>query len=134
MVHGITQNIAFCYVLHRCESRDIHYRESFYIFCDKRTTSLKTSPFFISIHWCDSRQRFVCFASKRLILTSHPSPMGKGTTRPIASRLEGGKRSGCTRTTSSVVYNTFTGRSTRQVSTMILLQVHLRKPCYDFFL
>ncbi|KAK8634905.1 hypothetical protein V6N13_022785 [Hibiscus sabdariffa] len=28
--------------------------------------------------------------------------------------------------------NTFTGRSVRQVSTMILLQVHLRKPCYDF--
>ncbi|KAK8474893.1 hypothetical protein V6N13_010269 [Hibiscus sabdariffa] len=28
--------------------------------------------------------------------------------------------------------NTFTGRSARQVSTMILPQVHLRKPCYDF--
>ncbi|KAK8670469.1 hypothetical protein V6N13_037087 [Hibiscus sabdariffa] len=28
--------------------------------------------------------------------------------------------------------NTFTGHSARQVSTMILPQVHLRKPCYDF--
>ncbi|KAK8616810.1 hypothetical protein V6N13_116780 [Hibiscus sabdariffa] len=28
--------------------------------------------------------------------------------------------------------NKFTGRSARQVSTMILPQVHLRKPCYDF--
>ncbi|KAK8660459.1 hypothetical protein V6N13_051385 [Hibiscus sabdariffa] len=28
--------------------------------------------------------------------------------------------------------NTFTGRSARQVSTMILPQVQLRKPCYDF--
>ncbi|KAK8634845.1 hypothetical protein V6N13_022725 [Hibiscus sabdariffa] len=28
--------------------------------------------------------------------------------------------------------NTFTGRSARQVSTTILPQVHLRKPCYDF--
>ncbi|KAK8616726.1 hypothetical protein V6N13_116696 [Hibiscus sabdariffa] len=28
--------------------------------------------------------------------------------------------------------NTLTGRSARQVSTMILPQVHLRKPCYDF--
>ncbi|KAK8621609.1 hypothetical protein V6N13_081042 [Hibiscus sabdariffa] len=28
--------------------------------------------------------------------------------------------------------NMFTGRSARQVSTMILPQVHLRKPCYDF--
>lgn len=30
------------------------------------------------------------------------------------------------------VINVFTGRSARQVSTMILPQVHLRKPCYDF--
>ena len=28
--------------------------------------------------------------------------------------------------------NEFSGRSARQVSTMILPQVHLRKPCYDF--
>ncbi|MCE5166946.1 hypothetical protein HAX54_030923, partial [Datura stramonium] len=32
MVHGILQftpSIAFCYILHRCESRDIRCRESF---------------------------------------------------------------------------------------------------------
>lgn len=29
--------------------------------------------------------------------------------------------------------NEFTGRSAVQVSTMILPQVHLRKPCYDFY-
>ena len=28
--------------------------------------------------------------------------------------------------------NKFTGRAVGQVSTMILPQVHLRKPCYDF--
>lgn len=31
-----------------------------------------------------------------------------------------------------VVKNAFAGRSAEQVSTMILPQVHLRKPCYDF--
>lgn len=31
-----------------------------------------------------------------------------------------------------VVYNQFAGLSARQESTMILPQVHLRKPCYDF--
>ncbi|KAK8475877.1 hypothetical protein V6N13_000157 [Hibiscus sabdariffa] len=31
-----------------------------------------------------------------------------------------------------ILDNMFTGRSARQVSTMILPQVHLRKPCYDF--
>ena len=30
------------------------------------------------------------------------------------------------------VMNMFAGRSAEQVSTMILPQVHLRKPCYDF--
>ncbi|CAN1858249.1 hypothetical protein LINPERHAP1_LOCUS42799 [Linum perenne] len=33
MVHGILQftpSIAFCYVLHRCESRDIRCRESLF--------------------------------------------------------------------------------------------------------
>ncbi|GLT54174.1 hypothetical protein SLA2020_273960 [Shorea laevis] len=29
-------------------------------------------------------------------------------------------------------FNRFTGRSAGQASTMILPQVHLRKPCYDF--
>lgn len=36
MVHGILQftpSIAFRYVLHRCESRDIRCRESFYVEC-----------------------------------------------------------------------------------------------------
>ena len=61
-----------------------------------------------------------------------PRPTGKGTTRLAAPRHGGGERRGCTRTTSGVVCNAFTGRSAWQVSTMILPQVHLRKPCYDF--
>lgn len=92
MVRGILQftpGIAFCYVLHRCESRDIRCRESFCIFCDKRTTSLKhrhrercgdrrRAPSFVSIPWRDSRRGFVRFASKRLIPASHPTRRAKG--------------------------------------------------------
>ena len=92
MVHGILQftpSIAFRYVLHRCESRDIRCRESFCIFCDKRTTSLKhrhrercgdrrRAPSFVSIPWRDSRRGFVRFASKRLIPASHPTRRAKG--------------------------------------------------------
>lgn len=37
-----------------------------------------------------------------------------------------------TRTLRPWVVNMFAGRSAKQVSTMILPQVHLRKPCYDF--
>ncbi|PPS04090.1 hypothetical protein GOBAR_AA16578 [Gossypium barbadense] len=58
--------------------------------------------------------------------------MGKGTIRPVAPTRGGGDRRRCTHTTSDVVYNAFTGHTARQVSTMILPQVHLRKPCYDF--
>ncbi|KAA3484143.1 senescence-associated protein [Gossypium australe] len=93
---------------------------------------LKTCPFFRF----DSLARFTpgvsSFCLEDVDLDISPHLIGKGTTRPIAPRLGGGERLGCTRTTSSVVYNAFVGCSARQVSTMILPQVHLRKPCYDF--
>ncbi|KAI3779975.1 hypothetical protein L2E82_09751 [Cichorium intybus] len=53
MVHGILQftpSIAFCYVLHRCVSRDIRCRESFVILrrprptCTPRTGQSWTDP------------------------------------------------------------------------------------------
>jgi hypothetical protein len=53
MVHGILQftpSIAFCYVLHRCVSRDIRCRESFVITkspraaCTPRTGQHSPSP------------------------------------------------------------------------------------------
>ena len=45
MVHGILQftpSIAFRYVLHRCESRDIRCRESLYITCCNATRTSKS--------------------------------------------------------------------------------------------
>ncbi|KAK5786019.1 hypothetical protein PVK06_040644 [Gossypium arboreum] len=92
----------------------------------------KMCPFFHS----DSLTRFalrVCsFCIEEVDLHTSPHPMGKGMKRPAAPTREGGKRRRCTCTTSDVVYNAFTGRSARQVPTMILPQVYLRKPCYDF--
>ena len=43
MVHGILQftpSIAFCYVLHRCVSRDIRCRESFMIYKEARFNAI----------------------------------------------------------------------------------------------
>lgn len=92
----------------------------------------KTCPFFRF----DSLARFapgVCsLCLEEVDPGISPHPTGKGTTRLTAPRHGGGERRGCTRTTSGVVCNAFAGRSARQVSTMILPQVHLRKPCYDF--
>ena len=60
MVHGILQftpSIAFCYVLHRCVSRDIRCRESFLITkrpqpaCTPRTGQDKTSPSHFCFPW-----------------------------------------------------------------------------------
>ena len=45
-----------------------------------------------------------------------PGRWGRGAARPPAPERR----------------NVFSGRSAMQVSTMILPQVHLRKPCYDF--
>lgn len=60
MVHGILQftpSIAFCYVLHRCVSRDIRCRESFVIkkspraACTPRTGQHGTSPSHFRFPW-----------------------------------------------------------------------------------
>ena len=107
MVHGILQftpSIAFRYVLHRCESRDIRCRESFC--CIETTRSHRTSRKtgstgrdFVQGPWRNPRRGWV----------------GAGT-NPGFGFLQ----------TCSRVY------LLSQVSTMILPQVHLRKPCYDF--
>lgn len=49
---------------------------------------------------------------------------GKATKRAPAIPAAGGPR--------PIWSGWFSGRSAAQVSTMILPQVHLRKPCYDF--
>ena len=59
----------------------------------------------------------------RLRHGGNPIPASTGRGRDAATRP---------RPLPSVFVNTFAGRSARQVSTMILPQVHLRKPCYDF--
>ena len=65
MVHGILQftpSIAFRYVLHRCESRDIRCRESFRHIEDDETTRTSTvsgtagERSFIQVPWRNSRR------------------------------------------------------------------------------
>lgn len=125
MVHGILQftpSIAFRYVLHRCESRDIRCRESFCVFTTKsqRPRGTRTADgvatgdvlLSIQIPWRDSRRGFVRFA---------PRGEGRGTMGGDAASPH-----------PLFFDNTFAGRSAGQASTMILPQVHLRKPCYDF--
>jgi hypothetical protein len=73
--------------------------------------------------WRGFAPGFVCAAEKaapvhrqarhRIQPTDQESPRPKGPEPPVC-------------------FYRFTGRSARQVSTMILPQVHLRKPCYDF--
>ena len=110
MIHGILQftpSIAFRYVLHRCESQDIRCRESL-----KRSGGApsRLRPIRFSVFLgADRAGGSFCFPAP-------PPPPGEG-------REEKGKEPG---------HHVFAGRSAGQVSTMILPQVHLRKPCYDF--
>ncbi|KAF2282393.1 hypothetical protein GH714_043972 [Hevea brasiliensis] len=89
MVRGILQftSIAFCCVLHRCESRDIRCRESLWAAESRQGEAQPASPTFGR----------------------------RGTEGPRGPAF----------------VDAFAGRSAEQVSTMILPQVHLRKPCYD---
>jgi hypothetical protein len=117
MVHGILQftpRIAFRYVLHRCESRDIRCRESFHHFSgDERTARpWSESRAYPSVPWRQIRAGFVI---------AERSPPGGGK----APRGRGGNRRPGEFRHCARVFRF-------GVSTMILPQVHLRKPCYDF--
>lgn len=119
MVHGILQftpSIAFRYVLHRCESRDIRCRESF---CFLETTRRRRPS------------RGPGGAGRASVRGPWRGPrrgsLGPGRVRPpyLVFRESSPRRQGCLRTGARVCLLV-------QVSTMILPQVHLRKPCYDF--
>ena len=122
MVHGILQftpSIAFRYVLHRCESRDIRCRESFNVIYDlvpplHLANQLKKGTLVSMFLGADR-------AGVRYCAEKIPHRGG------VPSQLRDGAF-----TTSPFMINMFSGRSAGQVSTMILPQVHLRKPCYDF--
>ena len=133
MIHGILQftpSIAFRYVLHRCESRDIRCRESFWINTRRRRRhahrvrggrrrSLVSVPWHIprrgSVYGRGCHGHFEWFVARRAARGSRP--FGDERLRSPSPRV--------VITSSRVVL-------LRQVSTMILPQVHLRKPCYDF--
>src|SRR5262249_9754677 len=126
MVHGILQftpSIAFRYVLHRCESRDIRCRESFFARSEgSRAPRPVPGPMgrAPSLHgpWRVRRRGFV----------REPR---RGTVRPLPTARRGARGGGAP-PPPPVRGNWFAGRAAGQVSTMILPQVHLRKPCYDF--
>jgi hypothetical protein len=122
MVHGILQftpSIAFRYVLHRCESRDIRCRESFRLSQKEGappTPRLRGRAPSTQFPWRFSRRGSL---AKPCRAQMHPS------TARVDTRGGCPPSPACHATGSRVVLP-------GQVSTMILPQVHLRKPCYDF--
>lgn len=130
MVRGILQftpSIAFRYVLHRCESRDIRCRESLMVLIVE-SQRLARAPFpgrrgaaFRSlISLARLAPGFGCLRRGRTDVRSPPRQTGRATARgpPIARRR--------------VVKRVRGSFCWAELSTMILPQVHLRKPCYDF--
>lgn len=121
MVRGILQftpGIAFRYVLHRCESRDIRCRESCGLL-DSVATREATGA-----GWPGrSRPRSV-----GTVFLDAVGAVGSVAARPPSREAGPRPGGGCrpaawvTRARSVLV----------RVTTMILPQVHLRKPCYDF--
>ena len=134
MVHGILQftpSIAFCYVLHRCVSRDIRCRESFMVFerprpvCAPRTGRHEARALLMfCFPWhMPCRGLFTCQRDVHDASNEAPCTHADGASRASGSHP--------TPSTPGCDYVS-TGRSAVQASTMILPQVHLRKPCYDF--
>jgi hypothetical protein len=115
MVHGILQftpRIAFRYVLHRCESLDIRCRESFHDFRAPNTRH--------SRHPVAALKEYTLASNPRRFLIVEPP-------RRRAGRLHGPRRhhrpGGFHHGARVILFG---------LTTMILPQVHLRKPCYDF--
>ncbi|KAM2493743.1 hypothetical protein ACFX1W_033924 [Malus domestica] len=119
MVHGILQftpSIAFRYVLHRCESRDIRCRESLRLIEDDDAPARAPFPGrqerALSFRFLGATRAGVSLYARER------APGTKGTPGQEARRPPTLKR--------------VLGSFCRAGSTMILPQVHLRKPCYDF--
>lgn len=134
MVHGILQftpSIAFCYVLHRCVSRDIRCRESFMVIerprpvRTPRTRLHETHPSYVFVFLGTCRAG-VCLGVNATSTTPRIEAsrmyVDKASLAPSSHPIP--PTPGCDYVS--------TGRSAVQASTMILPQVHLRKPCYDF--
>ena len=124
MVHGILQftpRIAFRYVLHRCKSRDIRCRES--------------SRFsFFGLNRGRSTLRLVICLSNLIFLGGIPRrfPMPRPFSAVKTQKAEAGwaeKNVAFLRSSFALRVH---GSCFVKATTMILPQVHLRKPCYDF--
>ena len=125
MVRGILQftpSIAFRYVLHRCESRDIRCRESYVLECRARrrpAARAGAGPVPTVVPWR---------APRRGVSSARRAASARGGRVPRGGGPEG---RACPPAPAASVPSSRVFRSFR-VSTMILPQVHLRKPCYDF--
>ena len=149
VVRGILQftpGIAFRYVLHRCESRDIRCRES----CGVRLPSAVVPPALPAPDWGWAsveapplRRSTDPWRPPRRVWSARHPPHRTSPPRPIGRAS--GPRGECggwswARATQRVGRafplrrSTFTSSQVFliRVSAMILPQVHLRKPCYDF--
>lgn len=95
----------------------------------RTANGLRRRALSVGVPWRDSRRGFVVWPRG----TGRRGPPSEDG-RADASRLHGtaGARGRLAPSPPRCVVNESTGRSAGQVSTMILPQVHLRKPCYDF--
>ena len=149
MVRGILQftpRTAFRCVLHRCESQDIRRRESCRAGLQSekppsafptpkrdgpKATETHTRP---TVPWRPPRPVW----SPRHPGSLHHAPprqetRAKNQMGAVADEGQGRRsRSALAFPTPMLNRHAFAGLSVNPVSTMILPQVHLRKPCYDF--
>lgn len=131
MVRGILQftpSIAFRYVLHRCKSRDIRCRESF----KTKSRDLARRPPPAEKDRGPGTGNLAFYGSlARFVLTLFVCRDDAGLSgRPATTRR--GRRELFWLASSVRYVGTVRGSFFRSFSTMILPQVHLRKPCYDF--
>lgn len=141
MVHGILQftpSITFRYVLHRCESLDIRCRESscMQLFVTAGGSARSDKRVVVPPPHRTGEERSLAHAVPGFV---HPPPSPQRCAATWLGPSDGKTRLGVlprceSRRHGVFSIDKFTGLFyfLPRVSTMILPQVHLRKPCYDF--
>ncbi len=136
MIHWILQFtllIAFRCVLHRCESQEIRCWKLYMIIIGTKAQWSHSTTYYVVYEYIVlkgevKQRRAVCFRTQQ---SSHPDR------HPSDTRLSPKDYKMCTggwiRSRQACTCSKEPATTHQEYSIMILPQVHLRKPCYDFY-
>ena len=116
-----------------CNSHHVSHFATFFIDARAEISVAESHIFFSSASATGATVGRLAAASAFSCSLASPAPYsGQRPTRPGGEREEAGGAEEAASTSPAAFCHACNGRVFREATTMILPQVHLRKPCYDF--